>query len=258
MTQAGRLSGVGVLVTRPREQAEALVEAIQAEGGTAVAFPALEIAPPKDLHALSAQIGRLRDFDLIVFVSPTSVEQAWPHILVRHGDWPRGFTLAAVGQGSARLLHGFGARQVLVPEAGADSESLLALPALQSVAGKRVLIFRGEGGREVLAATLRQRGATVEYAECYRRLRPQLDPEPLLALWRQGGVKAVTVTSSEILANLLEMLGDEGRSRLRSTPVFVIHERIAAAARQQGLDNVIVTASGDAGLLAALLEKFAP
>jgi len=54
------------------------------------------------------------------------------------------------------------------------------------------------------------------------------------------------------------MLGDEGRSRLRSTPVFVIHERIAAAARQQGLDNVIVTASGDAGLLAALLEKFAP
>jgi uroporphyrinogen-III synthase len=257
MTRAGRLGGVGVLVTRPRAQAEGLLAAIQAEGGTAIALPALEIAPPLDLSALSAQIGRLREFDLIVFVSPTSVEEAWPHILARHGNWPHGFSLAAVGQGSARMLHRFGARQVLVPEAGADSESLLALPELQAVTGKRVLIFRGEGGREVLAETLRQRGAQAEYAECYRRVRPQLDPAPVLALWREGGVQAVTVTSSEILANLLDLLGAEGLARLQTTPLFVIHERIGAAARQLGLTEVIVTEPGDAGLLAALLERFA-
>lgn len=257
MNRAGRLHGVGVLVTRPREQAEPLQEAIQAEGGLAIAFPALEIAPPADPHALSVQIGRLREFDLIVFVSPTSVAQAWPRILARHGDWPHGFGLAAVGQGSARLLERFGAQHVLAPAMGADSESLLALPELQHVTGKRVLIFRGEGGREVLAETLRQRGAEVEYAECYRRARPQVDPRPILALWNDGGIQAVTVTSSEILANLLYLLGDAGRQLLRTTPMFVIHERIAAAARQQGLEHVFVTAVGDAGLLAALVERFA-
>lgn len=256
MNKAGRLRGVGVLVTRPRDQAEALLDAIQAEGGTAIAVPAVEIVPPADIHALSGQIGRLREFDLLVFVSPTSVQQAWPLVLARHGDWPHGFSLAAVGQGSARMLKGFGAKQVLAPEAGSDSESLLALPELQAMAGKRVLIFRGEGGRELLAETLRRRGAVVEYAECYRRARPSIDPGPVLALWAEGGVQAVTVTSSEILANLVEMLGVEGLARLRETPVFVIHERIAATARQLGLEQVIVTAPGDEGLLAALLERF--
>lgn len=257
MSQPGPLRGVGVLVTRPRQQAEALMAAIQAAGGTAIDFPALEIVPPADPHALAGRIGRLRDFDLIVFVSPTSVESAWPHILARHGDWPGGFALAAVGQGSARVIREFGGQHVIAPETGADSESLLALPQLQQVAGKRILIFRGEGGRELLAETLRRRGAEVEYAECYRRQRPSLDPAPVLRLWQAGGVQAVTVTSSEILANLVEMLGAEGRGLLQRTPLFVIHERIAAAAHRHGLDQVIVTAPGDDGLMQALMERFA-
>lgn len=253
---AARLAGIGILVTRPRQQAETLLEQIRAEGGTALALPALEIAPPRDPHALAERIGHLRDYDRIVFVSPTSVEEAWPQILARHGDWPDRFHLAAVGQGSARMLRHFGARQVIAPDDGADSESLLALPEMQAVAGQRILIMRGEGGREVLAEGLRQRGATVDYAECYRRVPPQLDPAPILALWRQGGVQAVTVTSSEILANLIALLGADGLALLRATPLFVIHPRIAAAARERGLTEVIVTQPGDAGLLAALLHRF--
>jgi uroporphyrinogen-III synthase len=257
MSRPGPLRGVGVLVTRPRQQAETLMAAIQAEGGTAIAFPTLEIVPTADPQGLAGVIAHLRQFDLIVFVSPTSVEQAWPHILARHGDWPHGFRLAAVGQGSARMLKDYGGQHVLVPEEGADSESLLALPELQAVEGQRILIFRGEGGRELLADSLRDRGAEVEYAECYRRRRPTLDPAPVLELWQAGGIQAVTVTSSEILANLLDMIGERGRQLLQQTPLFVIHARIAAAARQQGLDEVIITAPGDAGLMHALMERFA-
>jgi uroporphyrinogen-III synthase len=258
MSKAGRLHGVGVLVTRPRDQAEALLEAIRSEGGMAIAFPALEIAPPADPHVLSTLIGRLREFDLLIFVSPTAVRQAWPLIVARHGDWPHGFSLAAIGQGSARALKEHGAKHVLVPESGSDSESLLALPKLQDMAGKRVLIFRGEGGREVLADVLRRRGAAVDYAECYRRQRPSLDPRPILGLWAAGGIQAVTVTSSEILTNLIELLGPDGLVWLRATPLFVIHERIAAAAHQHGLEQVFVTMSGDEGLMAALMERFSP
>ena len=113
-----------------------------------------------------------------------------------------------------------------------------------------MVIFRGEGGRELLGETLRARGAAVEYAECYRRVRPELDPAPLLEAWAGSGLDAVTVTSSEGLRNLAEMVG---RSRAASgcsrTPLFVPHPRIAEAARGLGVRTVIVTGPGDEGLL---------
>ncbi len=253
---AGPLAGRGILITRPAEQAEGLAARIEGLGGSAILFPALAIAAPENIRALAHVIGNLRDYDLILFISPTSVERAWPFILERHGDWPRGFALAAVGQATARALASYGAGPVLVSAAGSDSESLLDLAAMHDVAGKRILIVRGEGGRELLADTLRQRGATVVYAEAYRRIKPQADAQPLLALWRQGGIQAVTVTSREIVANLFDLLGQEGAALLRTTPLFAMHERIAAAARDRGVAVAIVTPPGDAGLVTGLLDWF--
>ncbi|NCS65775.1 MAG: uroporphyrinogen III synthase [Hydrogenophilales bacterium CG15_BIG_FIL_POST_REV_8_21_14_020_62_31] len=253
---AGPLAGRGILITRPAEQSEGLAAVVEAQGGNAILFPALAIAPPENTRALAHAIGNLRDYDLIIFISPTSVERVWPFILERHGDWPHGFALAAVGQGTARALASYGAGTVLVSAAGADSESLLDLPALCELAGKHILIVRGEGGREMLADTLRQRGATVAYAEAYRRVKPLADARPLLALWRRNAIQAVTVTSREIVANLFELLGQEGAELLRATPLFAMHERIAAAARDRGVTTVIVTPPGDAGLVAGLLDWY--
>jgi len=252
------LDGVGILVTRPAGQAEELESRLDALGGNVILFPGLDIEPPSDPAALAHVIGKLRDYDLIIFISPTAVESFWPFIHERFGDWPRGFSLAAVGRGTARALSSYQAHHVLVPEDGADSESLLALERLQQVAGQHILIVRGEGGREMLADTLRQRGATVDYAQAYRRVKPAVDPRALLAVWRQGGVRAVTVTSREILANLFDLLGDEGAALLISTPMFVIHERIAAVARERGVVKVIITAPGDDGLVSGLLDWFNP
>jgi uroporphyrinogen-III synthase len=250
------LAGRRVVVTRPAGQAGHLAALIRAAGGEPFLFPTLEILEATDLRPLEALIDRLDAFDLAVFVSVNAVNKALALVRARR-SWPAGLRVATVGRASERALRGHGFEAVIAPVRGFDSEALLALPELRDVAGKRVLIFRGEGGRELLAETLSARGAAIEYAECYRRSRPRGDAEPLLALWRRHELDAFTVTSSEALANLGEMLGESGRECWRATPQFVPHERIAAAARALGVETVVLTGPGDEGLVAGLASFFA-
>jgi uroporphyrinogen-III synthase len=104
---------------------------------------------------------------------------------------------------------------------------------------------------------MQARGAQVDYVTCYRRGKPDLDPAPLIKLWSEGRLDALTVTSSEGLRNLHEMVGKLGQSWLKKTPTFVPHARIAEQARALGLTRVILTGPADAGLLAGLVEHFA-
>jgi len=119
------------------------------------------------------------------------------------------------------------------------------------------VIFRGQGGREWLRTRLEARGARVEYAECYRRARPDADPGALLARWQSGGIEAVSITSAEGLANFFEMLGPTGRGYLRATPVFVPHPRIALAARKLDVREIVVTGLGDIRTVAEMAAFFA-
>jgi uroporphyrinogen-III synthase len=96
----------------------------------------------------------------------------------------------------------------------------------------------------------------VEYAECYRRALPRADPAPLLAAWAQRRVHAVTVSSAEGLANLFTLLGAEGAERLRDTPLFVPHARVAEAAAARGVRAVLVSGPGDDEVLARLMAYF--
>jgi uroporphyrinogen-III synthase len=120
-----------------------------------------------------------------------------------------------------------------------------------------VAIFRGDSGRELLGDTLEARGAHVTRIPCYRRGRPDIDAAPLRTLLAQGEVDAVTVTSSEGLRNLTEMVGAAAGKALKAVPLFVAHQRIAEEARQMGFAEAIVTAPGDAGLLDGLEAHFA-
>ena len=245
MNATGRLSGRGVVVTRPRELAEPFARLLEQHGARAIVFPALEIQPLPPPPTL----GRIADFDLVVFVSPSAVR-------VTLAALPRRLTAAAIGAGTARELERAGIGPVIAPVAGADSEALLALPQMHQLAGKRVLIVRGEGGRELLAQSLSERGARVEYAECYRRVRPRADPAALLASWAAGGVHAVTVNSGEALDNLLALLGAEGAARLRATPLFVPHARVAAQAAQLGVREALVAGAADSEMLERLVAYF--
>ena len=194
---------------------------------------------------------RLDDFDIAVFVSPNAVDKALDAILARR-SWPARLRAATVGHSSEQALARHGIADVIAPQDRFDSEALLALAPLQNVAGRKIVVFRGDGGRDLLGDTLLARGAQVEYLTCYRRSRPNADPAPLLRLWNDGTLDAITLTSSEGLRNLCDMVGGLGQAWLRRTPVFVPHPRIAEQARAVGLANVVLTAPADDGLIAGL------
>lgn len=251
------LSGRHIAVTRPAAQAASLCEAIAARGGVPVCFPVLGIGAVDDTTALDAIADRLDDVDLAFFVSPNAVQHALTAILPRR-SWPARTVVATVGKGSERALAEFGFAAVVAPASGFDSEAVLDLPEFQpeAVDGKLVVIFRGDGGRDLLGVTLRERGARVEYVTCYRRFRPAGDPTPLLELARRGALDAITLTSSEGVGSLVAMVGAEGLETLRSVPVFAPHPRIAAHARAAGFLSVVETPPGDEGLMQALESHF--
>lgn len=239
------LQGRGIVVTRPAGQARHLASLIEAAGGRPILFPAI------DIEELSERaLPPLESFDLAVFVSPTAVECG----LKKAGSWPKDLPVAAVGKGTRRALEGQGIKDVVAPDAAADSEALLELPAMHDVAGKNIVIIRGEGGRDLLGEKLTERGARVEYAECYRRLPPRTDPAPLLAAWDRAEVDALTATSAEALDHLSAVLG----SRMLGTPLFVTHERIAERAKQAGVREVVLAGPGDEEMMAGLMAYFGP
>jgi uroporphyrinogen-III synthase len=250
---SGKLRGAGILITRPARQAAALAREIALLDGRPIVFPAIVILPPEDASALARAQRELAGYDYAVFVSANAVEYGV-------GDptaWPAKLIAFAPGPGTAAALAAVGVTEARVPSTTMDSEGLLALPELQRVESKRVVIFRGGGGRELLGDTLTSRGARVDYVECYRRARPEAGAEGLEEALREGRIDAVTLTSSEGLDNLWNILGVAGRERLAAIPAFMPHARIAERASKLGIRQAIVTAAADAGLIAALLEYFA-
>jgi uroporphyrinogen-III synthase len=251
------LSGRGIVVTRPREHAARLVDAVRAAGGEPIVFPVLEIGPARDREPLARVISRVEQFDLAIFVSESAAVKGCEAVLAVR-PWPKRPRIAAIGRATARALERLGFGAVLAPQGQSDSEALARLPELQDLRGRSVVIFRGEGGREWLREELELRGATVEYAECYRRSAPASPAlGPLLARWQRGSVDAVSITSGEGLGNLFSLLGPTGRNYLCATPVFASHPRIAALARELGIREVVTTGPGEDATVAGMAGFFA-
>ena len=245
----------GIVITRPAGQAAGLARLIEERGGRAILFPVIEIVNVPDLAQVNALIDRLETFDIAIFVSPNAAAKGMSAIHARR-ELPRGLTVVAIGGGSARELERQGVRITATPQLRADSEGVLELPLLRDVSGKRIAIFRGVGGRELLRETLTARGAIIEYAECYERVRPKVDPRELIERLRSGAADAFVCTSSEGVNNLHAMLGAEGAPFLERTPIFVTHPRIASAATKLGLEQVFVTDRGDEGIARTLEAHF--
>lgn len=252
------LGGRGIVITRPAGEAGRLAQLVREAGGVPLLHPAIELLDAPDPATLDALIDRLDQFDLAIFISPSAVTKAMARITGRRA-LPPGLRLATIGPGGVRAFARYGVRDVIHPEGRADSEALLDTAALKSVNGQQVVIFRGDGGRELLGDTLRARGAVVEYAACYRRGKPALDAAALERDAHAGRIGAVVFTSSEGVRNFCEALsesGDSGIEWLRKTPVVVPHPRIADAASQWGLRQVVVSAAGDEAMLLSLIACF--
>ncbi|MFO7592613.1 MAG: uroporphyrinogen-III synthase [Pseudomonadota bacterium] len=239
MPNRNSLSGIGVLVTRPAHQADPLCDRITEAGGQPVRFPLLKILDNSNSPPVRQQLQRLADYQIAIFVSPNAVQFGLAAI-ARLGGLPEGLKLAAVGRGTARRLQKqLGRAPDLVPEEQFTSEGLLALPGLHGVAGKRILILRGNGGRELLAKTLRERGAEVDYAEVYRRETPEADAADPGWLDKTD---IITLTSSEALENLVSLAEPEQCARLLGKPLVVVSERTETLARELGFHSSVLVA----------------
>lgn len=252
-----------VVITRPRAQAGALAQRVAALGRTAIVFPLLEIQPLVDQAPLRAVLRQLDSYALVVFVSPNAVDAA----LAALERWPDGMRIGVVGEGSRRALarHGITpANAVIVQPRDArreDSEGLLAALDLPSLRGRKALLVRGDGGRELLSDALRAAGVELTQVTAYRRAAPVLDAAAAAQL-RQLLEAACDwiITSSEALAILLRLVeqaaGAEGVVKMRQQHLLVPHQRIAETARRLGFDKLTLTASGDESMVGAL--QFGP
>ncbi|MGH8282710.1 MAG: uroporphyrinogen-III synthase [Gammaproteobacteria bacterium] len=248
------LKDTGIVITRPMHQGESLKTRLETKGANVLHFPTTEILPVSRSAELDACLKRLDRYDYAIFISPNAVDYAAD--FMDFGALPPQLKLAAIGPGTARALSAHGRKPDMLPRDGANSEALLKLKTLNSVDKKRILIVRGQGGRELLAETLEERGADVDYAEVYRRAVPRLDHGELGRWFRQGSVDAIAVTSREALLNLDRMLSPALTPYLRSAQLLVSSARVIKLAGALGVRRrpVIAADASDRALVHALVK----
>lgn len=239
------LAGIGIAITRPSDQAKKLTQLIEAVGGHVIPFPLIEIVSLNDYSHFERVITDIAEYDWIIFISSNAVQNGMPRLLKQ--KLPSSLKFAAIGPVTAQELQAFGIKEVLIPQGRFDSESLLSLPSMHDIHGKKVMIVRGVGGREVLAETLTSRGATVSFAECYQRVNPQSNVDVLTQAWLNQQLQAIVVTSSEAMRHLLDLASTT--SWLKQVTICVNHARIAEQALAKGLKVQVADAPGDDAML---------
>jgi uroporphyrinogen-III synthase len=247
------LADYSVLVTRPAHQADSFSRRVEQAGGVAIRLPTIKICPAKGRSTLLQNPQYLKAFDFAIFVSANAVD--WVFSQLRKNALPESLQCVAVGKKTLLALECHDQSVVVTPKAGYTSESLLAQPELQSMQNKKVVIFRGEGGRELLAKTLRERGAVVKYVEVYRRCLPEYTDEQIRAIVQGMPVSVVMITSSESLNNLVTLFSRIDKSYLLNLPLILGSDRMLEMARQLGFKNfpVIAPDPSDGSMLQALL-----
>ncbi len=257
MTQlaAGNLTGTGVLVTRPAHQSHQFIDMLQQAGAEVIACPTIEIQPLAINDSLQLTLQHIAEYDILIFISANAVTHALKWLAP---EQIKTQVLAAIGQGTTRELSVYGLEPGLYTTAGSTSEQLLEHKDLQqaAIAGKRILIFRGEGGREQLANTLTARGAQVHYAEVYRRTIPRTNIGPILEQWANGAINLITVTSNQTLENLYHLLSNRGSAYLNTTALIVPGKRCYELARLLGHKAKVQIASSamDKDMFQAVLD----
>lgn len=251
-----------VVVTRPLAQATPLAQRVAAMGREAVVFPLLEIHPLSDPAPFRAELQDLGRYAMVAFVSPNAIDATFEFLQ----RWPAGVAIAVVGEGSRMALARHGVTSstatIISPRdpLRTDSQTLLQALDLDALHGRRVLVIRGETGRELLTDALRAAGAQVTQVAAYRRVTPELDETRRMQLNRLlDSPNDWIITSSEalrILAHMVEQLEDASAlPKMQRQRIILSHARIAETAKVLGFQNITLTGSGDEQLLAALQSR---
>jgi uroporphyrinogen-III synthase len=250
------LTGRTLWLTRPAQQAGALQAALEAQGARVLCLPLLEIVAVMPKREQLQHLKDLDRYDLIVYISSNAAKLGLERIFEWWPQYPVGLLNVAVGSGTAAVLLEQGL-EVCYPAERMDSEGMLALPELSDIQGKRALIVRGVGGREVLAEGLRARGCSVDYVELYERITPSHPPDYLAHCLEALPPDAVVISSGEAMDNLKQLflaVGDEWRD----LPLFVASARLRAHALQLGFQHVrCLESASDAAIITGLSAAFA-
>ncbi len=239
------LLGLSIAITRPVKQATQLTKLIEEVGGNVISFPLVEIAPLIDYTQFEQVIANINTYDWAIFISSNAVQNGMPRLL--NNGIHKQLKFAAIGPVTEKALSEFGVNEVRRPKHRFDSESLLLLPEMHDMKDKKVMIVRGIGGRDVLANTLKSRGAQVTFAECYQRINPQQDCKALAQYWQQQKLYGVVITSSEAMRYYLNL--SRNSDWIQQCPVFVNHARIAEEALNTKLQIHVAGTAGDQSMM---------
>lgn len=243
--EAMPLAGKRILITRAREQASTFAAVLEAAGAEVVEFPTITIVPPDSWDPLDAAIGRLREYQWVIFTSSNGVRFFWERLQQAGRDVRdlHGITICAIGPATAAALSALGVQADLVPaefKAEALVEAIAAVPGADGLRGARILLARAAEAREVLPGELTRLGAQVDVVPAYRTIRSAPEAEPVRAMLRDGNIHAVTFTSSSTVTHFLELVGGEARDLLRGVVVASIGPITAETAARHGIASDIV------------------
>ncbi|MBV1913803.1 MAG: uroporphyrinogen-III synthase [Pseudomonadales bacterium] len=251
------LQGLRVLVTRPKNQAAGLIDVLTQAGARVIHYPVLEIEATENSPAQQAILSNLEQFKALIFISANAVRFTAMSLEKHSITLPSSIQCFGIGKTTSSLIEQCFGNAALFPEGAADSESLLALEALQQkqINGRNILIIRGEGGRETLKHELQKRDAEVQYLELYRRISPQFskqNPNLLPILLENKGIDLVTVTSGQSLEYLTGLAEDQ-KGLLKALPLLVPSARVADIAQRSGFEKLIQSSGArDAEIIEAL------
>ena len=241
-----------VLLTRPAEESTALAASLSDAGIFSSSLPLLDIQPlavTPEQQAIFRNLGR---YCAVIVVSKPAARLATQQL---DQPWPQ-LPWFSVGAATAQVLaeHGL---NVHYPQTGDDSEALLQLPALREAVarpGARVLILRGEGGRELLAQRLREQGASVDYLELYRRFLPAYEAGVLTQRIQLERLNGVVVSSGQGFLHLQTLAGADW-PQVAQLPLFVPSPRVQEMAQAAGAEKVVDCRGASAAALLVALRS---
>lgn len=223
-------------------------------GFTVIEFPTIQITSALDSRALLALPEQITQYDMALFVSRNAVDYAFKYLTL--DCLPPQLEMGVIGKGSWQALLDKGVESQIIPTDTFDSEGLLATQNLQQVAGKRVIIFRGQEGRNLLGDTLTERGASVTYCEVYHRGIPEYAEQAFSQLTLLQFPDVAIFTSAEGLQNCHSLLNEREWRDLTEITWLLISERMRETALELGhnANTIIARNASDQGILQALQE----
>ncbi|MGO1793213.1 MAG: uroporphyrinogen-III synthase [Oceanisphaera sp.] len=243
------------LVVRPEPQATSLSQALYAAGHQPVSTPLLSFIEGRELKQLPQLLGQLSEQDYVIAVSVHAVDFTDNALQQHQLTWPSAHYIA-VGEATGNAFTKVGVTGAAVPD-DPRSEGIIALPGLEQLTGRRVVILRGDGGRHMIAPTLTDRGAHVDYCEVYRR---QYSPDPndsFVKSWQSKQVDSIIITSGGLLNHIVQLpTNDHAKDWLLSRVLIVPSIRVVLEAKALGFTQIInAEGASNQALIAALDER---